>query len=126
VDLKRLLLFEANAVFRESLALVLERNMGLCSIHVDSVAEASRALADPHGKVDLAILDVDLMPNGDAVGVIEELRKADPDVPMLVLTNSRNLEGRAPALRAAGVDELVCLRALLEELVGAVRRLMGG
>ena len=122
--MKRLLLLEADALFREGLALLLEWNMGLGSVQIGSVAEASWALADPHGKVDLAILDIDLLlNNGDATGLIEELRKVDPDVPVLAFTVSRSLEQRARVLQA-GANEVLSMASSVEEIVGAARRLV--
>jgi len=123
--LKQVLVLEANAVFRECLAIVLEWSTELQALQAGSVEEARGALAAPRDRFELAIVNVDSR-DGDPLGLIEEIRGADPDVPVLALTAGRSLEGRAPALRAGANDVfLFYLRAPIEELMDSVRWLVG-
>jgi DNA-binding NarL/FixJ family response regulator len=121
--MKRILLFEEDALFREGLALLLEWTTEFEALQAGSVEEARRALAVPRNKIELAIVNVDSH-NGNPLELIEELRGADPDVPVLALTIGRSLEGSAWALRA-GATDVFYLRAPVEELVDSARRLVG-
>ena len=121
--LKQCLLVADNALFREDLALVLEREVGLDSVQVESVAEARRVLGGPQGDVDLAIIGIDLR-DGDAIVLIEELHVANADVTVLALGAGLNLERCARVLQA-GANQVISLGAPIEELVGAVSRLVG-
>ena len=124
--MKRLLLVHDNALFREALALLLEWQMGLHSVHAGSVAEVHRILGDPHHEVCLAIVGIDL-PNGDdAIELIEELREGEPDCPVLALATARSLQRRTRALQAGAEEVLTIGEPIgepIEELTGAVRRL---
>ena len=124
--MKRLLLVHDNALFREALALLLEWQMGLHSVHAGSVAEAHRILGEPHHEVCLAIVGIDL-PNGDdAIELIEELREGEPDCPVLALATARSLQRRTRALQAGAEEVLTIGEPIgepIEELTGAVRRL---
>jgi DNA-binding NarL/FixJ family response regulator len=121
--MKRLLLVDDNALFREALALLLEWNMGLDSVQAESIAEARLILGDSHDEVGLAIIDVDL-PDGDGIELIEELREIETDVPVLALATGRRLQ-RTRALQA-GAEEVLTVEEPIEELVGTVRRLLAG
>jgi DNA-binding NarL/FixJ family response regulator len=121
--MKRLLLVDDNALFREALALLLEWNMGLDSVQAESVAEARLILGDSHDEVGLAIIDIDL-PDGDGIELIEELRETETDVPVLALATGRRLQ-RTRALQA-GAEEVLTVEEPIEELVGTVRRLLAG
>jgi DNA-binding NarL/FixJ family response regulator len=121
--MKQCLLLEKNSLFRESLALLLEWSAELEALPATSVEEARQVLGGPRNKIELAIVNVDSL-NGNPIRLIEELRGADPDVPVLGLTADRSLEGRARALRA-GANDVFYVRAPVEELVDSVRRLVG-
>lgn len=119
--MKRFLLVEDHALFREVLALVLEQRTGLDNVQAESLAEASRVLGSPPGTIDMAIVDVEL-PDGDGIELIEKLRETEPDMPILALTAARDPDRHARALRA-GADEVFSVREPIEELVRAARRL---
>ena len=57
--------------------------------------------------------------------MIDYLREAEPDVPVLALTNARNLEQRTWALRM-GAAEVLNTASSIEKIVGVVQRLVGG
>src|SRR5215210_8131799 len=70
--MNRLLLVEDQALFREGLALLLERRTGLRSLQAGSLAEAQRILSDTKGKPAGAIVDLEL-PHGDAIELLKQL-----------------------------------------------------
>ena len=123
--MKRALLVEDHAVFRAALAAVLEEHTDLKkTVQTDSLPEARRISGHLSGEVDLVVVDLDL-PNGEGISLIDYLRKAERDVQVLALTNARNLEQRAWALRT-GADEVLSTASSGEKIVGVVQRLVGG
>lgn len=128
--MKQVLILEANAVFRECLAIVLEWSTELQALQAGSVEGARRALADPRNKVELAIVDIG-SPNGNPsdgnpLELIEELRGSDPHLPVLALTTADwSLERRARALRA-GANQVFDSSGAIEEIIDSVRRLVSG
>ena len=122
---KRALLVEDHAVFREALAAMLEEHTDLKkTVQAGSFPEARRISGHLSGEVDLVVVDLDL-PNGEGISLIDYLREAEPDVPVLALTNARNLEQRAWALRM-GAAEVLSTASSMEKIVGVVQRLVGG
>jgi DNA-binding NarL/FixJ family response regulator len=119
--MKRTLLVEDHALFREGLALLLEQRTGFDNVQARSLAEARRVLSSPPATIGMAIVDVDLH-DGDGIELIEQLRETEPDMPLLALTAARDPERRAQALRA-GADEVFSMRDPIEKLVRAARRL---
>ena len=123
--MKRALLVEDHALFREALAVMLEEHTDLKkTVQAGSLPEARRIWGHLTGEVDLVVVDIDL-PNGEGISLIDNLREAEPDVPVLALTNARNLEQRAGALRV-GADEVLSTTSSAENIVGVVQRLVGG
>ena len=126
--MKRCLLLEEHRLFREFLALLLEWSAELEAFQAGAVEEARRALAAPRNEIELAIVNIDSLTenpsSGNPLELIEELRRADPHLPVLALTASRSLEGRARAMRA-GANDVFYLRRPAKELVDSVRRLVG-
>ncbi len=118
--MKRLLLVEDDALFREGLALLLEWRTGLGSVQAGSLAEAQLILSDTKHKPACAIVDLDL-PDGDGVDLLEQLR----GLPILALTIGRNLERRARALEV-GADEVLSKAESAERIADLVRRLVDG
>jgi DNA-binding NarL/FixJ family response regulator len=68
---------------------------------------------------DVAVLDLGL-PDGNGLDLIDDLRQANPDVGVLIL--SANLDA-ASMERAADADEIMDKLAPLDEVLGTVRRL---
>ena len=123
--MKRALLVEDHAVFREALAAMLKEHTDLKkTVQAGSFPEARRISGHLSGEVDLVVVDLDL-PNGEGISLIDYLREAEPDVPVLALTNARNLEQRAWALRM-GAAEVLSTASSIEKIVGLVQRLVGG
>jgi DNA-binding NarL/FixJ family response regulator len=128
--MKQVLVLEANAVFRECLAIVLEWSTELQALQAGSVEGARRALADPRNEVELAIVDIGspngTPPDGNPLELIEELRGSDPPLPVLALTTADwSLERRARALRA-GANRVFDSSGAIEAIIDSVRRLVGG
>lgn len=122
--MKRVLLIEDHALFRESLALLLEWRLGLESIEAGSLAEGRRVLCAVKDMADLAIIDLDL-PDGDGSELIEHLHETEPDVPILAFTANRSLVRRARALEA-GADEVLAKMEPVEQIIGAAEQLVRG
>ena len=123
--MKQALLVEDHALFREALAAVLEEHTDLeKTVQAGSLPEARWILGHLTGEVDLVVVDLDL-PNGEGIRLIDTLREIEPDVSVLALTNARNLEQRARALRT-GADEVLSTASSGEKIVGVVQRLVGG
>jgi two-component system nitrate/nitrite response regulator NarL len=122
---KRALLVEDHAVFREALAAMLEEHTDLeNTVQAGSLPEARRIWGHVTGEVNLVVVDLDL-PNSEGMSLIDNLREIEPDVPVLALTNARNLEQRASALRT-GADEVLSTASSIEKIVGVVQRLVCG
>jgi DNA-binding NarL/FixJ family response regulator len=68
---------------------------------------------------DVAVLDLGL-PDGDGVDLISDLRRANPDVGVLILSASLDA---ASFERAAEADEIMDKFSPLDEVLGTVRRL---
>jgi DNA-binding NarL/FixJ family response regulator len=119
------LVVEDLRLFREALAVMLEEQTDLKkTIQTWSLAEARRAWERLSGDIDLAIVDLDLT-NGDGISLIENLREAAPDVPVLALTSARSLEQRARALRA-GANEVITMDSSSDQIIDAAKRLLSG
>ena len=119
------LVVEDLRLFREALAVMLEEQTDLKKpIQTESLAEARRVWERLNGDIDLAIVDLDLT-NGDGISLIENLREASPDVPVLALTSARSLEQRARALKA-GANEVITMDSSSDQIIDAAKRLLSG
>jgi DNA-binding NarL/FixJ family response regulator len=121
VTVKRVLLIEEHALFRQGLALLLNWELGLESIDAGSLAEGHQVLGAAKGMADLAIIELDL-PDGDGSELIERLHQSEPDVPIVAFTADRSLARHARALEA---DEVLAKSAYVEQIMGAVEQLVG-
>jgi DNA-binding NarL/FixJ family response regulator len=119
------LVVEDLRLFREVLAVILEEQTGLKkAIQTESLAEARRVWELLCGDIDLAIVDLNLT-NGDGISLIENLREAVPDVPVLALTSARSSEQRARALQA-GANEVITMDSSSDQIIDAAKRLLSG
>lgn len=119
------LVVEDLRLFREALAVMLEGQTDLkMTIQAGSLAEARGVWERLSGDIDLAVVDLDLK-NGDGISLIEKLREAAPDVPVLALTSARSQEQRARALRA-GANEVITLDSSSDQIIDAAKRLLSG
>jgi DNA-binding NarL/FixJ family response regulator len=117
--MQRLLLVEHNRLFREGLALLLERRTGLSSVHAGSLAEARGILEEANQKPACIIVDLDL-PDGRGPELLKEL----DGITVLALIKGRSLERRAQAFEL-GADEVLCTTGSVEKMAAAVERFIG-
>ena len=115
--MKRVLLVEDHAAFHEALTTLLNMEPDLEVVgRADSLAEGRAAALE---EVDVAVVDV-FLPDGNGVGLVRELRRADPHVLIVILTGGVDPQLHALAFEA-GADE-VCLKAAgIEEILKAIR-----
>ena len=123
VTVKRVLLVEDHAMFREGLTLLLEWRLGLESMEAGSLDEGHRVLGAAKGMVDLAIIELDL-PDGDGSELIERLHQSEPHVPIVAFTAERSLERHARALEA-GADEVLAKMTPVEQIIGVLQLVVG-
>jgi len=117
----RVLLVDDHASFRQPLAFMLEREPEITVVaQAGSLAEARAVLEG----VDVAIVDLDL-PDGSGVDLVAELRAANPNGMVLILSgsNDRALFARAVEKGASGVMNK---SSRIAEIVDAVQRLGAG
>jgi len=122
---KRVLLVDEDDLFRQILALVLERSTLLKeSVQASSLTAIRQLLSDSDHKPDLAIVNLDLANGGGFELLIGELRMMVSDVPVIGITLKDDAQRREGALRA-GADEVLAMTAPPEEIVEAANRLIG-
>jgi DNA-binding NarL/FixJ family response regulator len=111
----RVSLIEDHGSFRQALALMLDMEPDFTVVsQAGSLSEARAALV----ATDLAIVDLAL-PDGDGADLIAELRRANPDVKILILSATLDEANRVRVMKrgAAGVlDKLAGVDEILEEL----------
>ena len=117
----RILVVDDHAAFRQPLCFFLERDPKL------TVAAQAGSLAEARGMlegVDVAIVDLDL-PDGSGVELVGELRATSPHAKILVLTADADRKAHARAVEA-GAAGVLHKSALINDVVGAVHRLLAG
>jgi DNA-binding NarL/FixJ family response regulator len=114
----RVMLVEDHPDFRDLMEVLLGSQSDIKLVaQAGSLAEArNHALRFEY---DVAVLDLGL-PDGDGVDLIADLRQANPDVGVLILSASLDA---ASIERAAEADEIMDKLAPLDEFLGALRRL---
>ena len=116
--MKRVLLVEDHAAFRQALTTLLNMHPDLEVIgQAGSLAE-SRALALDE-EVDVVVVDI-FLPDGNGVELVRELRQADPHLSIVILTAGLDPDLHALALKA-GADEVCVKAAGIEEIIKAIR-----
>jgi DNA-binding NarL/FixJ family response regulator len=116
----RVMLVEDQADFRYLMATLLGRQPDLELVaEAESLAEARRHATTT--SFDVVVLDLGL-PDGTGTDLIAELRSANPDTAVLVLSASLN-PGSLAMASDAGADEILDKFAALEEVVDTIRRL---
>ena len=80
----RVMLVEDHVAYRQALTILMNLEPDIEVVaQAGSLAEAREALVD--GRLDVVVLDLAL-PDGDASGLIDELRRRNPGVSILVLS----------------------------------------
>lgn len=116
----RVLFVEFHSAFRQAASLLLDGRPDLEVVaQAGSVAEGRQKMA--LGGIDAAIVDIPL-PDEGATDLVRELCRANPAVPVLVLTTIEDPEV-LEEFTEAGADEVLSKRITAEDVVAAVRRL---
>jgi DNA-binding NarL/FixJ family response regulator len=116
----RVLLMDDDALYRRILTLLLETQPDIRVVaQAASLAQARQML----GGVDVAILDR-VLPDGDGLELIGELREASPGVKVLAISAYEDLVNRREALEA-GADRVLGKVGRPDEVFGAIRQLGG-
>ena len=121
--MKRILLVEDHASFRQTLAFVFDQESEFEVVaQAGSLAEARQVMDGL--EVDLGVMDLSL-PDGEGIELIKDLREANPHFAALVLTASLD---RAEHARAAesGAAGILHKSAGVDEIMDATRRLGEG
>jgi len=122
---RRILLLEDHTILRQTLALVFDQEPEFeVYAQAGTVAEARETLRGLESRVDVGIFDLSL-PNGESTELIGELRESNPDFRALVLTASFERQAFARAVEA-GAAGVLHKTADLNQIIGAVRRLVAG
>jgi DNA-binding NarL/FixJ family response regulator len=118
---RRVMLVEDHAAFRQSLAVLLEREPDLEVVaQAGSLAQARKMLDT---RLDVAVLDLAL-PDGDGRDLIGELRSRNAGISVLVLTVTIR-PGHLEEVMKSGADAVLHKIASPTTIVEEVRRLAG-
>jgi DNA-binding NarL/FixJ family response regulator len=114
------MIVENHEGFRELMEVLLDRQPDVELLaQAGSLVEARKHAAI--SEVDVAVLDLGL-PDGSGADLIADLRRASPEVRVLVLSASLDPAGIEKA-RSAGADEIIDKITPLDEVLATVRRL---
>lgn len=120
----RIFLLDDHGPFRRALARVLEEETGIEVVEqAGSLAECHNGVSESFGEIDVAVLDL-LLPDGTGIELVRELRLANPEVSVVVLTVSRDSEVHHWAVKM-GADEVLTKEAGLSQIIAAIRRHVG-
>jgi DNA-binding NarL/FixJ family response regulator len=114
------MIVENHEGFRELMEVLLDRQPDVELLaQAGSLVEARKHAA--RLEFDVAVLDLGL-PDGSGADLIADLRRASPEVRVLVLSASLDPAGIEKA-RSAGADEIIDKITPLDEVLATVRRL---
>jgi len=121
--MKRILLVEDHASFRQTLAFVFDREAEFEVVaQAGSLAEARQVIDGL--EADLGVMDLSL-PDGEGIELIKDLREANPHFAALVLTASLDRAEHARAVES-GAAGILHKSAGVDEILDATRRLGEG
>ena len=116
------MLVEDHVSFRRALATLVDRQPGLEVVAEAGSLEETRRHVASIG-LDVVLLDLRL-PDGSGIDVIAEIRSANPDAAVMIL--SATLDPRsASKAKEAGADEMLDKLATPGEIVATLKRLGG-
>ena len=117
----RVMLVEDHDSFRQALAFLLNLEPDfVVASQASSLMEARTDLEE----IDLAVVDLAL-PDGEGIELLEDLRRANPDVTVLILSATLNESNLVRAVEA-GADGILDKLADQEEIVDEMRCLRAG
>lgn len=119
----RALVADDHAVVRRGLQVLLAEAREISAIGEASTAQQTleRLRSEPW---DVLILDINL-PDGSGLDVLQQVKQEFPAIPVLILTMYGEEQFAARALRA-GAAGYITKETAAEELVGAIRKVVGG
>ena len=121
--MKRILLVEDHASFRQTLAFVFDQESEFEVVaQAGSLAEARQVMDGL--EVDLGVMDLSL-PDGEGIELIKDLRESNPHFAALVLTASLDRAEHARAVES-GAAGILHKSAGVDEIMDATRRLGEG
>lgn len=119
----RVLLVDDHASARQPLGILLGREPDIMIVaQAGSLAEARAALTKTD--IDVAVVDLEL-PDGDGVDLVSDVRSANPDGAVLILSSATDRRHLARAVEA-GASGVLHKAVALDEILSAVRRLAAG
>ena len=114
--MKRILLIEDHAAFRQALAFLIDRRLGLqVTAQAGSLEEGISKASEGF---DVAVVDLS-MPDGDGADLVGRLREIAPHAGVIGLSRRRRRERYARALEA-GANDVVSKGAAMEEILGVL------
>ena len=121
--MRKILIADDHAVVRNGLTKILkEADGGIC---VDEAENGQEALAKAlQASYEMVLMDIS-MPGRGGLEVLKEIKSHRPKLPVLMLSMHPEEEYAVRALRA-GASGYVTKDSAAEELVGAVRKVLGG
>lgn len=120
--MKCAVLLENHSAFRESLAYLLSREPDIEMVGEASTLEEGRAvvLEDP-AQVDVMVTEL-LLPDGNGLEILRDLREADAEVPVLVLTLLQDRDSHDLALEM-GATEVLTKDVAIATVVACIKKL---
>ncbi|MEQ8501056.1 MAG: sigma-54 dependent transcriptional regulator [Sneathiellaceae bacterium] len=103
---KHILIVDDDPTQRRLLSALIERQ-GFRTMTAGSGEEALKHLGGPHqAEIGLVLLDL-VMPGMDGIAVLEQVRPAHPDLPVIVLTAQGGVDTAVKAMRAGANDFVI-------------------
>ena len=121
-DKLQVLVVDDHAVIRLGIELALQQHLASRIVEAGTAQEALELVR--HTRFDLILLDI-TMPGRSGLDVLPEMRVAQPDSPILVMTMHAEEQFAERVLRAGGAGYIMKTE-LADELVSAVRKVLGG
>jgi DNA-binding NarL/FixJ family response regulator len=123
--MSRIFLLEDHSWFRQALANLLELEPDLEVVaEAGSLTEGRDEVSDKAEEIDLALIDL-LLPDGIGTDLIRDLRRDNPELPVLVLTVAQGID-LYTWVQSMGADEMISKDASIEEILAAIRLLLRG
>jgi DNA-binding NarL/FixJ family response regulator len=116
--MKRVLLVEDHIAFAQAMKLVIGAKGDMEVAGVAHTLAKGREMIRNGETPDLVVVDL-MLPDGNGVDLVAEIKGRNPDLPVVVLSAERDLS----AALAAGADEAVNKDTPLPSIVSVLRRL---
>jgi len=120
----KVLVADDHAVFRQGLKLLMEARGFAREVLEAADATEAQGLADGHGDLDLAVLDL-YMPGIENLAFLRTLRAERPDLAIVVLTASEKRHDLRQAIDA-GATGYIPKAFAITEVLGALQRILDG